>query len=82
MRDVALESSPLGDGERLHQVPSREVRAADVSNFSAAHELIEGAEHLIDRSQRVEGVELVQIDVVGPEPAQTGFAGGDQVGAG
>ena len=48
--DVAGQAVFLRDGQRLHQVPAREVRAADVADLAGAHQVVERAEHLLDRA--------------------------------
>ena len=70
VRDVAREAVLLRDGQRLHQVPAGEVRAADVADLAGAHQIVERAERFLDRRQRVEAVQLVEVDVVGAEAAQ------------
>ena len=67
--DVAGPAIALADGERLHQLPAGEVGAGDVAHFATADELVEGGEHLVDRGERVEVVEVVDVDVVGAEAA-------------
>ena len=66
--DVAGEAVPLGDGQRLHQVPAGEVRAADVADLAGPDQVVERAQHLLDRRQRVEAVQLEEVDVVGAQP--------------
>ena len=55
--------------------PARKIGAADVANFAAFHENVEGAESFFDRSERVEAVHLVEINVIGFQAAEAGFAG-------
>ena len=40
---VARPAVALGDGQRLHQVPAREVRAADVADLPGLHQVVERA---------------------------------------
>ena len=70
MRDVAGKAVSVGHRQRLHEVPAGEVRRADVANLAGAHEVIERAEHFLDRGQGVEPVQLEEIDVIGAEPPQ------------
>ena len=77
--DVAGQAVLLRDGQRLHQVPAREVRAADVADLAGPHQVVERAQHLLDRRHGVEAVELVEVDVVGAEPAQARLDRPDQV---
>src|ERR1700689_2118480 len=79
LRYRAPESVPLGVPERLHQMPAGEIRDADIAHLAAAHELIERSKRLIERRESVPFVQLVEIDVVGFEPGQTGFAGANQM---
>jgi hypothetical protein len=82
MGDVARPAVSLGNGERLHQVPSREIGAGDVADFAAPHQIVQRIERLFDGRLRVEAVHVVEIDVIGAEPAQAGFAGFNQMMAG
>jgi hypothetical protein len=73
MSDVAGEAVTVRDGERLHQVPAGEIGAGDVADFAFANELVEGVERLFDGREGVEGVHVVDVDVIGLEAAQTAF---------
>ncbi len=79
MGDVALQAVFFGDGERFHEMPAGEVRAAHVTNFAGADEVVEGAEHFLDRRHRIEAVQLEEVDVVGAQAAQARFDGSKQV---
>lgn len=70
MSDIPRVAVALGDPEGLHQLPSSEVRDAEVAHLPLADELVEGREDLVDRCLRVERVQLQEIDVVGAEPPQ------------
>ncbi len=70
MRHVTREAVFLRNGERLHQMPAREIRAADVADFSGAHEIVERVQRFLDRGEGVKGVQLEEVDVIGAEPAQ------------
>ena len=69
----------IGDRKRLHQMPSRIVGAADVTHFSGADEGIEGIQRFFERCFSIPFMNLVEIDVIRPEPAQTIFALFDDV---
>ena len=58
---------------RVHHLPGREVRAADVPDLALGHELGQRLERLRDRGDQVGLVKLVEVDVVGAEPAQAGL---------
>ena len=60
-----LKAMPLGDSERLHELPAGEIGDADITQIARTHERIQRRQHLLDRCEGVEGVELEQIDVVG-----------------
>ena len=68
MGDVAGQPVFFGDGQRLHQVPAGEIRAADVADLAGAHQVVERAQRLLDRRQGVEAVQLKEVDVIGAEP--------------
>eukprot|EP01034_Spumella_vulgaris_P043120 gene43120-53520_t len=79
VRDIAREPVFLRRRERLHQVPAGEIRHAEVTDLSRPHELVEHAQGLLDRRQRVETVQLKQIDVVRPQPPQRRLDRRDQM---
>ena len=60
-------------------MPSREVGASDIANLAAAHQGIEGFKHFINWCNRVEAVHVIDVDVVGLQPAKAVFTGADQV---
>lgn len=76
---VADQPLALGDRQAFHQVPAREVRATHVAHLSRALEVVKCTQGFLDRRDRIEGMDLIQIKVVGAEPAQRVFAGFDQV---
>ena len=49
--------------------------------FPAAHQLVERLQRFLDRRQRIEPVDLEQVDVVGAEPPQAVFDRLNQVKA-
>ena len=79
MRDVAREAELLGSRKRFHQLPARKVRAADVADLAGAHHAIQRGERFLHRRQRVEAVQLVEIDVIRAEPPQARIHGARQV---
>lgn len=56
-----------------------EVGAADVADFARADEVIERPEGFVDGGVGVGAVELVEVDVVGAEPAEGGVDGVEDV---
>src|SRR6185437_9635039 len=58
------EAAPLGDAERLGNVPRRVVAHPDVAHLAGSHAVVERIERLLERSERIEPVDLVQIDVI------------------
>ncbi len=81
LADVAGEPEALAHGERLHHHPGRMGRAADVADLAGAHEIGQRAERLVDRDLGAGPVDLVEVDVVGAEPAQRRVAGAQDVQA-
>jgi AraC family transcriptional regulator len=79
LADELLEPPPVGDPQRLHQLPPREVRRADVAHLAGGDQGVEGGQRLIERRLPVPLVHLVQIDVVGSEPPQARFGGAEDV---
>src|SRR6185437_14713792 len=59
----SLDSASLADPERLGDLPGGQVAQADVAYLARAHAIVERAEGLLERRQRVESVDLVQVDV-------------------
>ena len=60
-------------------MPAGEIGDAEVADFAGADEPVEGLENFFDGRHRVEGVELIDIDVVGLQAAETGVDGIEQV---
>src|SRR6516164_7234629 len=54
----------LGPADGAHQLIGEEVRAAEVADLPLVHEVVEGAERLVDGRRRVVAVQLVEVDVV------------------
>src|SRR6185369_11128928 len=59
------------DAERLRDLPGVPVRTTDVTNLALAHENVERVQRLLDGRDRIVGVNLVEIDVVRLQAAQT-----------
>ncbi|MDT5326121.1 MAG: hypothetical protein QOF25_3273 [Mycobacterium sp.] len=70
MGDIAGTMRSVGGRNRLHQLPPREVRHADVPNLALRDEHVELFQDLVDRGLRIVGMQLEQIDAVGPQPTQ------------
>ncbi len=70
LRDKPQEMSLLGHAVRVGDVPAREVAAADIQNFAFTHKLFHRLPDLIPGRVTINVVHLVQIDMVGFEPAQ------------
>jgi len=63
-------------------MPSREVRRRDVAYLPFAHQTIERVQGLVNRSQRVEAMHVIDVDVFDSEPLQAAFDLPRQVVAG
>ncbi len=75
LADQAEGAAPGGGLVRLGDVPAREVRGAGVEDLALLHQHVDGLPDLVPRRVPVDVVELVQVDVVGPEPFQAGVHG-------
>ena len=80
-RFEARQAQPLGDAQRLDDLPGRPVGDADVAHVALAHQLVERAHGLLDRRGRVEAVDLVQVDVLELQPLQAGLDAVEDVAA-
>ena len=56
------------------QLIDAEIRASDLAHFSGLDEIVQCTESILDRNGIIGRVELVKVDVVGPEPSQAVFA--------
>src|SRR4029077_11394997 len=63
----------LGDAEGFGDLPCLPVGAADVADLSLLHHSVESANRLIDRGHAIVGMDLVQVDMVGLQTAETGL---------
>ena len=70
------------DSERLHDLPCREIGAADVADLPLPDQIGKGAERLFKRREAVEAVDLIEVDVVRVETQQTGFDSMENMKAG
>ena len=64
----------VADGEALGHVPGRVGRAPDVHDLAGVHEVVESPQGLLRIDLERRAVELVQVDAIGPQAAQRGFA--------
>ena len=67
---------------RQAHLPAGEVGQADVADPPGGHGVLEGGQRLLPRRQRVPGVELPEVEVVGAQRAQRRVELGEQVAAG
>ncbi len=65
--DVARPAVRVGHGQRLHQLPAREVGGADVEHLAGPHEVVQGRQHLLDRVKASKACKLQQVDAVGAQ---------------
>jgi hypothetical protein len=72
----------LRAADRPDQLVGQEVGTSDVPDLARAHEVVERGQRLVDRRVLVVAVQLVQVDVVGPETAQRRLDRGQDVLAG
>src|SRR4029453_10992506 len=66
----------------LGELPGVHARRADVARLAGPHDVVEGLHRLLDRGLVVPAVDLVEVDVVGPQPTQRVVDGGQDVLAG
>src|SRR6202050_2325650 len=79
MSDVARPAVAFADVERFHEVPTGKIGAADIANLAALHEIVQRAQSFFDGSECIEPVHLIQVNVIGFQTAQAGFASGNQM---
>src|SRR5579872_71218 len=60
-------------------MPSGKVRTSDVAYLPTLHEIVERAQHFFDRSERVEPMQMVDVDVVRAQSLQTRIASLNQM---
>src|SRR5580698_9937031 len=68
MSDILSPAILLAYAQGLHQVPTGEVRTGDIAYLSVLHQLVQCAEGLIERSHRVESMQMIDIDIVRTQP--------------
>ena len=72
--DGAVELQFMRGPERLHLLPGGKVAGADVAHLAGAHQIIQGAQTLVNGDRGVRRMELVEINVVRAQAAETGVA--------
>ena len=65
----------ITERQRFHHLPGLEVRDANVAHFPCSHQVIEDAQCFFQGSQRIPGVQVIHVNVVSLQPAQTGIDG-------
>ena len=73
-RIVARQIKSIAGPQRFHQMPRRQIGTADVANFTGFHQIIHGAQRLIEWGLFVPEVRLIQIDIVGLQTSQRSLA--------
>jgi len=63
----------LGDAEGFGDLPCLPVGAADVADLSLLHQGVESANRLFDRRHGIVAMDLVRVDMVGLQTAETGL---------
>ena len=63
----------LADAEGFGELPCLPVGAADVADLSLLHQGVESANRLFDRGNEIVAVDLVEVDMVGLQTAETGL---------
>ena len=59
----------------LHQLPAGVIGAAGVADLAGVDQIVEGAQGFVLRREGVETVDLVEIDVIRPQAAETRVTG-------
>ena len=54
----------FGNGQPLHDLPGRQVAQADVAHLAGANQIVQGLKCFLKRGERVEAVQLVEVDMV------------------
>ena len=60
-------------------MPAEKIRASDVAQFPAVDQSVKRIECFVDERLRIETAPVVEVDAVGPETAETGFTGLENV---
>jgi hypothetical protein len=79
--DEAAEMVDVGGPIGIGDLPAAEVGAADVADLALADQVVERREGLLDGGVGIGDVDLVEVDPVGPEPAQAGLDPGATMAA-
>src|SRR5208282_1035106 len=80
-RDVRGKSAAARYPERIDGLPRGEVTTSDIADLARANEIVQRLESLLLRRIGVRGVNLIQIDIVSPEPSKARLGGRDDVAA-
>src|SRR5258708_9299989 len=80
--DIPCPAIGLRSSKGLHQVPARKIGTGDVADLAALDQRIEGTQRLLNRGERIEAMQRVDIDMIGIQPAQTLLTCPDQMIAG
>ena len=70
LADESLEAAPLAGPMGLHDHRGREGRTSEVTNLPLMHQVRQRPERLLKRRLRPGAMDLVQVDVVGAQPAE------------
>src|SRR5207249_10543938 len=79
MSNVRRPAIVLRDSKGLHQLPAGKIGTCDVTDLAASDQFMQRLQRFFDRSERVESVHTVDVDVVHMEPAQTRFTRTNQI---
>ena len=79
MSNVRRPTIFLRDSKGLHQLPAGKIGTCDVTDLAASDQFMQRLQRFFDRSERVESVDTVDVDVVRMEPAQTRFTRTNQI---
>jgi len=63
---------PVGGVLELGELPGVHAAGAQVADLAGLHDVVQGLHGLLEGSVGIEAVDLVEVDVVGPEPGQRG----------
>ncbi len=78
-RDERVEIVQTRSPHRFGHLPRGHVRTPDIANLALARKIVQSAQRLLDRRQRIGQVLLVQVDPVRFQPSQTGLDRGHDV---
>src|ERR1700730_11770051 len=69
-RDEPMPVMFLCQIKRLGKLPGRHATGAQVTDFSSAHETVEGIESFFDWGRKIPTMDLIKVDIVGIQPTQ------------